>query len=261
MKRKSFLFPPETKSHYHAKHGAELSLLSTCFTCLKSAFPLQTALPSVGIRNQGKATGLPWDNKEKRWVRGGLGTHASLHSVFTLESAGDEALGKQVWRSGMQEKPTCCLISQKTIIFLPALPLEAVISDPWDKTQLFSVVLPLLTKLCSCSGSSAAAPAAVFTGAQGGAFPSSFLFLLLLTTLPANSASTSPTPEHDVPPQPLVFYLFSIAYLLPVWGIFGHNLIRSSLLDPFYSCAPSSSSQEERELLQVNFPDQLSVDE
>jgi len=85
--------------------------------------------------------------------------------------------------------------------------------------------------------------------------PSSFL--LLLTTLPANSASPSPAPEHDVP---LVFYPFSIACVLPAWGIFGHNLLRFSLLEPVCSHTPSSSSPEERELLQAHFPDQLRVD-
>lgn len=65
--------------------------------------------------------------------------------------------------------------------------------------------------------------------------PSSLLLLLLLTTLPADSASLSPVPEHEVPPQPLVFYPFSTACVLPVWGIFGHNLLRFRSLDPFYS--------------------------
>lgn len=71
---------------------------------------------SVGLRDQGKAIGLLWDNKGKHWVQGSLEIHACLNSVFVLESGVGEALGTLVQRSKeTQEKLTCCFISQKNI--------------------------------------------------------------------------------------------------------------------------------------------------
>lgn len=138
---------------------------------------LWTALPSVGARNQGKAIWFPCENKEKCCVQGGLGSHTSFALVLMLESARDEALGKQIWRKGVREK--LCFISQKNIIALPAPPPEAAISDPWDKSNRFLLFF-LLPKLCSHSACSS-----VHMG-SGSCLPalSSSLQLYLLTLPP-----------------------------------------------------------------------------
>lgn len=124
-----------------------------------------------------------------------------------LESTGGEALWTLVQRSKkMQEKLTCCFVSQKKILsffllLLQKQPFRVPETNPTVfccSSSLCQALFPQQLPLCStCRSSHSSEELSSF-----------FFLLLLLTTSPSSSASLSPTPRHDEHPQPLVFYHF-----------------------------------------------------
>lgn len=182
------------KPQYHSAQGWAQPF-STCFTCLKSTFPSQT----VGLRNQGKTVGLLWDKKKN------AGYKEVRKSMLVLSQS---LCWNRGWSSGdtgpkEQENLTRCFISQKILAFFLLLlqkePFEIPEINPtvlWCSSSLNKAQLPQQLPRCS-----------IWHSSQGFEELSSFL-LLLLITLAFNSASFSPTPRHDEPPQTLVFYHF-----------------------------------------------------
>lgn len=176
---KEALSAPLQKSSCYTKYSSELSLLSACFSSLKSAFPPANHFAFCRGEKPGEMTGLAIENKEKCQVWRGLETHASLNSALYWPQWGMKFLGNRSEDRYARKKKTNMLLhfSEKNIISLPAPPLEAAV-DSWDKT-VFSV-LPSFPKLCLHSSSSAA----VFMGSWELREVPSISFHLL-TTFPA----------------------------------------------------------------------------
>lgn len=163
-----------------------------------------------------------------------------------MKLSGNRSEGR-VW----QERNMCSFISQKNIIVLPAPPPEAPFLIHEINTIVFcsssfnQALLPQWLLQCSACGSAHGG-----SGRQLSA--SSFSSPPYLLTLPPAAPLM-----HDVHPPSL---LLSILFPLLLCYQFGGSPVITFSLDPFYPHTSFSSSQEERGLLQVYFPDQLPVD-
>lgn len=167
---KEELSAPLQKSSYYTKCSFELSLLSACFSCLKSAFPPENCFALCRDEKLGEMTGLALDNKEECQVWEGLETYASLNSALCRSQRGMKFLWNRIEGQACKEKKQQHAASflRKRMLSLPAPPPEAAISDSWDKTNCFfcssflsQALLAQQLLCCSARGQ---------LGAQGGAF-------------------------------------------------------------------------------------------
>lgn len=186
---KEELSAPLQKSSYYTKCSFELSLLSACFSCLKSAFPPENCFALCRDEKLGEMTGLALDNKEECQVWEGLETYASLNSALCRSQRGMKFLWNRIEGQACKEKNNNMPLhfsENECYLFLLLLQKQPFLI-PEIKPTVFSVP-PSFPKLCLHSSSSAA----VLVGSwELREVPSSSF--LLLTTFPAPLSPQNPS--------------------------------------------------------------------